>query len=638
MKEQLIIYADTETVTLSKSECETIRLKDAIIQRRAQEISRADCNNPDYALVVPQSLQAVSDDGSLEIYDDTLSSFFCRIAAWVKNKSRKSVRVYFHNMKYDGEMIVNWGLYGAFSMKASKRLIRDGRWYEYSFCAYGVQFTLWDSYKLLSIPLKEFGKAFHLPKNLWKLEENFENLTTKQKQNRLDGKDEKLKEYAMRDVYCLRAGMQAIRKELGNLRMTAAGLAFATWQGTDHAGQVIPLGTEECRKKTWKGPVLTEEEQIAADYTYQGAICYANPRHVGKDINGKFVYIDNNSLYPSSALSESAGRKHYYPVSVGRYFEGEPVDFDRNDITKYYTFHVMGAGKFKKNVAIPFLRLGKVSRLAGCTKRIYKQNEFLSEFDDEFWINSIDLRLLYQYYDVKELKIIEGWEYDCALGVFDEFVNKYGEMKVNAAREGNAPQKFIAKLQLNSMLGKFGQRIDDTEETEYMKEDGAIGIKRERRGKAESFNNMPIVSALLAYARETLLSVANNIPAKDFYYSDTDSVIMTKKAFDKYVPKNQIDSAELGLWDIEHRPIRVKILRQKTYMFTEIVEINGEKKEAVKVTCAGAKAEAKKLMTYDNFYIGSKIGQQLKPRAIAGGLALIPVPFEIQEHLGFCVN
>ena len=90
---------------------------------------------------------------------------------------------------------------------------------------------------------------------------------------------------------------------------------------------------------------------------------------------------------------------------------------------------------------------------------------------------------------------------------------------------------------LNSLTGKFGQNIEPIE-TNFVKIENAVyGYEHKPTDKENSFVFMPIVSAILAYAREIFLDLTESYSKEDFYYCDTDSNIMSEEAYNKQIDK-----------------------------------------------------------------------------------------------------
>lgn len=570
-------------------------------------------------------------ENNVEIMAHRPDIFFKRLASITKAAGEKTATVYYHNLKFDMTNILDYLWTNNCKFTVTNSLIVGTKWYSYQISYYGIRITFLDSYNLTMSKLKKFGKAFGLPKELWKSEYEFDFKSVENINRMLQG-DRELEKYGMQDVRCLKAGVEAFKKFANADKMTLASTAFAVWQNTAHS----PLAD------------LTLKEQLDANLTYTGAICYCNPEYQGKVLNGQYVYIDNNGLYSAAGYSECAGFKHPYPVGMGRYCtNGKP---DIWNIYKYYTIRVTIFAVAKTDTTIPFFRLGKQSALGQPFQRKdeqgrlkpYKQNEYLDVVNETCYINSIDLRLLYKYYHVQRIEYDYWWEYDTEIGIFDEYSDHWIKEKEIGTRTHNAPRKTVAKFMNNALTGKFGQFIEPiVTAMEFNDTDNILIHAHKKLNKTPKFIYMPIVSAILAYAREIFLDMTNSYPKEHFIYCDTDSNIMTREAFWKYIDKTKMSKFKLGYWDIENDIIKLKVLRQKTYMFTTK---RGEKIEREDGThyftehktecrCAGATEEIKKKLTYENFELGRQIAgaYQLKPRIVPGGTALISQPYVLRQ-------
>lgn len=558
-------------------------------------------------IVVPIFLSAISENG-IEITANDPITFFKKIAYFTKKHFEKTVTIYFHNLKFDLSNILDYLITYDVNFKKINSIIVGTKWYSMTILAFGIMIRFLDSFNLVHMRLSEFGKAFNLDKKLWKTEYKFD-FSDIDNINKMLQCDQTLESYGLQDVRTLRAGVESFKKFVRTDKITIASTAFADWELTAK-----------------RLPELSIKEQLDANLTYCGAICTYNDEVKGKILEKECVYIDNNGLYSASSYSKSAGFLHPFPVSRGTYGEGEP---DFWNIYKYYTIRCAIIAEVKSDTTIPFLRLGKHSLYGEPLKRTkpYKQNEYLKYIDETMYINSIDLRLVYKYYNVVDIKFDYYWEYETEIGIFDEYIDFWSQKKKEGKKTKNEPLRQVAKLMLNSLTGKFGQNIDPVETEIGFDEDKKILTQDNIRMKTEpKMIFMPIISAILAYSREIFLDMTNSYPKEHFFYGDTDSNLLTREAFDKYVDKTKLSDTELGLWDIEYKIKKLKILRQKTYMFTT------EDNEII-IKCAGATPDVKKFITYENFEIGKRIdgATMLKPSIVAGGTALIEQPFVLRQ-------
>lgn len=617
----ITFYCDTETVQLNTDTINKVDLsghKDFVEYRLKQsaewvqkQYKKAEEEKQPQDLIVVNVLNTCSTparEDPIIAYNPV--AFFNKITTICKREFEKNALIYFHNMKFDLTNIIDYLTFAKAKFTVKNSLIVGTKWYSYTIIYKGVWLKFIDSYNLTMMALRDFGKAFGLPPELSKssFEFDFNNLDII---NRMLRGDKELTDYAVLDVLCLRAGMEKFYELTNSNKITIASISMEDWKKRDN----ISLSE------------LDLKEQLDANLTYTGAICYPNPRYTGQTLEGDFVYIDNNGLYSASSYSEKAGFKHYFPVGKGTLYKNEVPDIW--NIEKYYTIRARIKAKLKKNVTIPFFRLGKQYNLGEPMSRRYKQNDFITEFDETCYINSIDLRLLYKYYDIAFIKYDYFYEYKTAIGIFDNYIDHWSEMKVQSKINGNLPLRSLSKLMLNSLTGKFGQYIEPIDVNFELDDKTNIFYHNHvvNDTKECAFVYMPIVSAILAYSREIFLDMTNSYPEEDYFYSDTDSNILTRKAFEKYVDKSKIDSVELGKWDIEHEVKKLKIIRQKTYMLTD-------KNDELIIRCAGATPEIKQFLNYDNFEIGQRIegATQLKPKIVAGGTALVKQPFILRSN------
>lgn len=623
----ITLYADTETVSITTENVYKLQpsMYDAHIQKRLSQSKEfvttqfdkaKETGQPQVLQVVNVLNQGIFDDGT-EIIDYTIPKFFTKAVKYVRRKSQKSCLVYYHNLKFDAMNIIDHFKSENINVTFKDYLIVNTTWYTFQFFYKGVLFRCVDSYKLCMISLKEFGKAFGLDKELWKKDYTFDNSLV-QVNALLTHTDKEVEVYGMNDVKCLKAGLEKFREFAHSDKMTIASCAFDDWK----------------KKQTVELPKLDTDEQTFANLTYTGGICTYNKSYQGKVLEGDFTYIDNNGLYSAAGYSKIGKFTHPYPISVGCHEFNKVPDFKNRN--KFYTIKARIHAKVKEDTTIAFFRLGKQWNLGISLSRPYKQNEYVEYFHEVCYINSIDLRLLYQYYDILDIEFLEYYEYQTKTGIFDSYSDEWIAKKTQGTVTKNAPLKTVAKYMNNSLTGKFGQFILPIQTQMQLNEKSVLSYQRIREDKEPTFVYMPIVSAILSYAREIFLDMTNSYPKEFFIYGDTDSNIMFSEAYEKWVDKSKISPTELGLWDIEHKLNKVKVLRQKTYMMTE--KDTGE----ITVKCAGATKEAKKYITYDNFEVGGEIVDenkkpvtQLKPSVVPGGIALIPQPFAIKESSFF---
>jgi len=217
----------------------------------------------------------------------------------------------------------------------------------------------------------------------------------------------------------------------------------------------------------------------------------------GKNLN----YYDINSLYPYVMLNE-------FPSG----------DFE---FTKKYKNGYIGFYEVKCTLPNNYIGLGLVS----------KEKNYFVNGKGTYYFSSATIDFLVYTFGIK-FKIINGIYFKEKYTLFNNFVNFFYNIKQNS----DGANKAIAKLFLNSLYGKFGQREIYESIVEY---NGQIKFKPlesdffsgfvivERNGK-HLFSNVAIASYITELARlehlKYLLECNSNI-----YYCDTDSFLTTKK-------------------------------------------------------------------------------------------------------------
>jgi hypothetical protein len=155
--------------------------------------------------------------------------------------------------------------------------------------------------------------------------------------------------------------------------------------------------------------------------------------------------------------------------------------------------------------------------------------------------------------------------------IFDDYVDFFYAWKRDSP---DAQSKHIAKIMLNALYGKFGQRLHAPQEEltdegdvqallEDMKALGTSVISNSdgrkfvrigekimvfsREKGAMATNSMPrIASAVTAYARVVLQDLMDTIGSREVYYMDTDGLYITRKGFERVEEAGLLDENQLG--------------------------------------------------------------------------------------------
>lgn len=422
---------------------------------------------------------------------------------------KKSCTLYFHNLKFDGEFIIYWLLKNGFTwindinMRQNKTfttLITDIGVF-YSIEIYwnvdkkkGIKTTIFDSLKIIPFKVEEIPKTFGL-KNINKLEIDYDeprergHILTIQEQ-----------EYIKNDVVIVAQALK-ILFDAKLTSMTAGANALKFFKDMFTKNKNFDFYFPKLDRTTY------EDLRLA----YKGGFTYLNP--IYKNLtNAKTYVLDVNSLYPS--------RMRYCPMPYGEpiYYEGEYI---QDNIYPLYVQLIFCSFKIKKNKT-PTIQLK--------SSNYFLENEYVESSNGEIeklTLSCIDLKLFFEQYDVYDLKYVCGWKFKSTLHIFDEYIDYWIDIKNKATIEHNKGMRTLAKLELNSLYGKFATSMKSIKKEPFLEDDVIKYKNLEEEEKCGLY--IPIGIFITAYARDLTIRTSQKIKEysinkynKDMYiYSDT---------------------------------------------------------------------------------------------------------------------
>ena len=308
------------------------------------------------------------------------------------------------------------------------------------------------------------------------------------------------------------------------------------------------------------------------------------------------------------------------PFDLPKYFEGK---YEEDKIYNLYIQRITCSFKIKEN-KIPTIQIKN--------NMSFISNEYLETSDEEIvclTLTNIDLKLFLEHYNVYNLKYIEGWKFKSVNGLFKEYIDKWISIKNQATISGNLGQRTLAKLQLNSLYGKYATTLEVQSKIPYLSEDDIVHYSLSDKEDKDGIY-LPVGSFITAYAREITIRTSQKIKeyslkkyGKDMYiYSDTDS-IKTLLPVEELTQFCDIDNVRLGAWKNEGIATKGKWIRQKCYL----EEIDGK----MHITCAGMPKSCYSQVEWDKFKVGLSVGGKLTFKHVKGGVKLVETEFTIKD-------
>lgn len=584
------------------------------------------------------------EDGKTAHLSNTMASFMC----WCKKG--KSKKLYFHNLKFDGEFIVSWLLSNGYNHYVpptrEQRAIPEGcfqtiiddmgQWYKVIICFSRkgkriVNVEICDSAKRIPGRVKEIAHDYGLP--IAKGEINY----TMERPIGYEITDEE-REYIETDCRIVQMVLNSQIAE-GMTKLTTASNALSWYK------KLV-----ERRFEYWF-PVLPFALDEDIRPAYKGGFTWANPRYQGKDI-GEGIVLDVNSLYPWAMYD------NMLPWGYPKYFEGEPKPTEDYPL---FIVRMSCAFELKKGM-IPTIQIkgGKVFQeteyLTSSAKRV---NGYKELFEVDLTLTNVDLQLFLDHYHVYNPKYKCGYMFKGQRGMFKEYIDHW--MHIKATSPKGSAQRQIAKLMLNSLYGKYASSTKRWNKVPVMCPDGVVRYYCKSEPERDKYGNVvfecngtikymkdedghpvpippkledpiytPLAAFITAYAREKTIRTAQSVFPR-FLYADTDSLHLIGTEIPEGI---EVHPTNLGAWDHEKTFTRARFLRAKTY----IEEVDGK----LEVTCAGMPDEVKYYdkddpdddpelhPNWENFRVGKSYPGKLSPKRVPGGIVLDPIVFTIK--------
>lgn len=330
---------------------------------------------------------------------------------------------------------------------------------------------------------------------------------------------------------------------------------------------------------------------------YKGGLNLYNDNYIGKIINKNGFSIDLNSSYPTVMYKEKLPT---YLIAMNEKKSIANYDYNNDDIMSFFTMSIENANKY-------ILSKIKSKVVRNAIVKYYNSKDGL------VYYNTVLLRLLSKItkQDFSSLPVESSATFQCEyFGARDVIARNYfiktqGKMKNKLACEIDnidplniemtnepKPAKYNfsdemvqgSKVLLNGIYGVPALRIH----FDIFKRVGD-DFENVKNGFTNKERNIVFSAGVTAFAFHNLLSPLKYLSSQEideyFWYADTDSLYMDKRALDKF-PKSMFHKMNLGGWDIEHENItKFYAFNHKKYCLYDngiVVRCGGVSKSLIK--------------------------------------------------------
>lgn len=397
--------------------------------------------------------------------------------------------------------------------------------------------------------VKALGKMLNLPK----LDVTFGDVTP-----------EDLSKYCKRDVEIIKKAMEfyyAFLREhdLGKFCMTKASQAMHAF-----------------RHRFMYSKIYIHENQEIKDFE---RLAYFGGRtecfFIGEPEGGPFVSLDVNSMYPYCM------KNYFVPTKLVNYRENVPLDL-AEDILK--TFCVVAEVDINTDVPIYCTR--------DHGKLIFPIGRFKAHLCTE------GLKIALQRGHALQIRRLAVYQ---RAKIFDDYIDYFYYLKSEYKKQGDKIMERMSKLFLNSLYGKFAQKIAIEDQQEDVTFDGyfrretldlvtgktEIEYKLMNKrvvlwGEEDGKNSFTAISAhITETARLVLWKIVEDIGYDNVLYCDTDSVKIRQSALHNLT--YPLDKLKLGALDVEEKFEYFNIKGPKSYETEHIRKLKGVPSKAEQI-------------------------------------------------------
>lgn len=506
----------------------------------------------------------------------------------------RNIIIYYHNLKFDGDFWLNYLLYfkqftqaytgisvSPFSVKWQDKkemsnnsvrysISKMGQWYTIIFKVNDHFIEIRDSLKLLPYSVERIGKYFGTKHK--KIDMEYEGM-------RYPGCEITAKEmeYISNDVLVVKEALEIMFKE-GHDKLTIGSCCLAEYKSICKHSTKNQLEYWEMFPDLYKHSIKPEIHtyQNAGQWlrkSYKGGWCYLVPGKANK-LYENGITADVNSLYPSVMHSMSGNR---YPVGKPCFWTGNFIPSEAKRDNMYYFVRIktrfyikegyLPCIQIKGNPFYPATKWLDTSDVWDAEKGVYvshwtDKDGNLRNTAVELTLTMTDFELIKEHYNLVDFQVIDGCYFYSQVGIFDEYIDKYAEIK----KTSKGAKREQAKLFLNNLYGKMASSPDSS--FKIVSFEDAIMHFTQVHEEEKKPGYIAVGSAVTSYARNfTIRAAQKNFHGADkpgFIYADTDSIHCDLPPTE--IKGITVHPADFCCWKLEARWDKAIFVRQKTYI------------------------------------------------------------------------
>ena len=595
--------------------------------------------------------------------------------------------LYYHNLKFDGNFWLSFLItqkhftQGLEYISDTQLKFKDrkelkekevlysissmGQWYTITFKYHSHIYMLKDSLKLMPFTLAQVGDAFKTEHR--KLDMEYEG----ERWAGCEITPEEM-EYIKNDVLVLKEALNIMFAE-GHNKLTIGACCLAEYKKI--------IGKYDWNIFFPKLELIELDPEIygasnADEYirkSYRGGWCYLVKGASGKTYH-KGTTADVNSLYPSMMHSQSG---NVYPLGKPCFWKGNEIPKQALGKNRYYFVRIR-CRFYLKDGMLPFIQIKHNIRYKSTemleTSDVYnkKDKKYYRYFKDpdgnihdttvELTLTCTDYQLIREHYRLEDLEILDGCWFYADAGIFDQYIDKYKQIKMN----NKGAKRTLAKLFLNNLYGKLATSMISSFKYANELGDGSLAYK-----VVAEMEKDPVYiacgSAITSYSRNFTIRAAqmnfHGVDKAGFKYADTDSIHCDLPP--EEIKGIRVSDTDFCAWKLESCWDVAKFIRQKTYVeHVTHEDLKPIEHSYYNVKCAGMPEVCKDLFlasmgeewkdsehklelkektktkykdfiskkrTLDDFKVGLTIPAKLLPVTIKGGVVLKDTIFTLRD-------